>query len=104
VVYIARAFAHQAEFFGIISRLTLPSQVISLTPTLGTDWNGNDAVFFRVVLADNAIPRNELLAFTKRISHSITMELNPNEEWGVWPYFDFITQTEHARMKQPTWA
>lgn len=103
-MYIARAFAQQAQFFGVISRISLPTQVVSLTPTLGTDWNGNDAVFFQVVLADNAIPRNDLLAFTKRISRSIITELNPNEEWGVWPYFDFITQSELARMKQPTWA
>jgi hypothetical protein len=104
VMYIARAFAQQAQFFGAISRLSLPPKVVSLTPTLGTDWNGNEAVFFQVVLADNAVPRDQLLAFTKEISHSIITQLNPNEAWGVWPYFDFITQSELARMKQPTWA
>jgi hypothetical protein len=103
-MYIARAFAQQAQFFGAVSRLSLPQQVVSLTPTLGTDWNGNEAVFFQVVLLDNAVPRNQLLAFTKQISQSIITQLNPNEEWGVWPYFDFITQSEVARMKQPTWA
>jgi hypothetical protein len=104
IMYIPRAFAQQAQFFGAVSRLSLPPQVVGLTPTLGTDWNGNEAVFFQVVLADNAAPRNQLLALTKRISHDVIMQLNPNEEWGVWPYFDFITQSELARMKQPTWA
>ena len=104
VVNSARAFVQQAQFFGAVSRLSLPPQVVSLTPSLGTDWNGNEAVFFQVVLADNAAPRNQLLAFTKQISGSIIAQLNPNEEWGVWPYFDFITQSEQARMKQPTWA
>jgi hypothetical protein len=82
----------------------LPPQVVSLTPMLGTDGNGNDAVFFRVVLADNSVPRHQLLAFTRQISASIIDQLNPNEEWGVWPYFDFITQSEEARNKQPMWA
>jgi len=104
VMYIAKAFAQQAQFFGAVSPLSLPPRVVSLTPTLGTDWNGNEAVFFQVVLADNAVPRTQLLAFTKQISQSIVSRLNPNEEWGVWPYFDFITQSEQARMKQPTWA
>jgi hypothetical protein len=103
-MYIARAFAQQAQFFAAVSRLSMPAQVVTLTPTLGTDWIGNEAVFFQVVLADNAVPRNQLLAFTKQISHSIITQLNPNEEWGVWPYFDFITQSELARVKQPTWA
>jgi len=101
VTYIARAFAQQAQFFGAISRLSLSPQVVSLTPSLGTDWNGNEAVLFQVVLADNAVPRTQLLAFTKQISQSIITQLNPNEEWGVWPYFDFISQSEQARMKQP---
>jgi hypothetical protein len=103
-VYIARAIAQQSEFFGAVSRIMLPPQVVSLTPMLGTDGNGNDAVFFRVVLADNSVPRNQLLAFTRQISASIIAQLNPNEEWGVWPYFDFITQSEEARNKQPIWA
>ena len=101
---IARAFAQQAQFYGAISRLSLPPQVVALTPSLGTDWNGNEAVFFQVVLADNAVPRNQLLAFTKDISHAIITQLNPNEAWGVWPYFDFITQSELARINQPTSA
>jgi hypothetical protein len=103
-MYVARAFAQQPQFFGAISQVTLPPQVVSLTPTLGTDWNGNDAVFFQVVLADNAVPRNQLLAFTKQISNLIVTQLNPNEEWGVWPYFDFINQSEQALMKQPIFA
>ena len=91
-------------FFAAVSRIMLPPQVVSLTPMLGTDGNGNDAVFFRIVLADNSAPRNQLLAFTRQISASIIAQLNPNEEWGVWPYFDFITQSEEARNKQPILA
>ena len=103
-VYIARALVQQTQFLAAVSQLSLPSQVISLTPRLGSDWNGNDAVFFQVVLADDSVPRNQLLTFTKDISKSIVTQLNPNEDWGVWPYFDFITQSEETRMKQPAWA
>ena len=104
VVYIARAIAQQPQFHAAVARISLPQQVISLTARLGTDGNGNDAVFFQVVLADNSVPRAQLLALTKQISQAIVNQVNPNEEWGVWPYFDFITQSELARMNQPTWA
>ena len=104
VVYIARAIAQQPQFHAAVARISLPPEVVSLTARLGADWNGNDAVFFQIVLADNSVPRPQLLAFTKQISQTIVNQLNPNEEWGVWPYFDFITQSELARMNQPTWA
>ena len=101
---IARAFAHQAQFFAAVAQVALPTQVLSVTPTLGTDWNGESAVFFDVILADNSVPRSHLLAFTKEISRAIVREIRPLEEWGVLPYFNFLTQSERARMKEPTWA
>ncbi len=82
----------------------MPPQVLSVTPTLGTDWNGESAVFFQVVIDDNSVPRAGLLAFTKEISHAIIQRIRPLEEWGVLAYFNFLTQSEHARMKEPTWA
>jgi hypothetical protein len=103
-VYIARAFAHQAQFFAAISKVVLPAQVLSIAPTLGTDWNGESAVFFQVILADNSIPRPQLLAFTKQLSHAIIQPIRPLEEWGALPYFNFLTQSEQARMKEPAWA
>jgi hypothetical protein len=103
-VYIARAFAHQAQFFTAIAQVALPPQVLSVTPTLGTDWDGESAVFLQVILADNSVARAQLLAFTKQISRAIIQQIRPLEEWGVLPYFNFLTQSEHARMKEPAWA
>jgi len=103
-VYIARAFAYQTQFFGAIAQVALPPQVLSVTPTLGTDWDGESAVFFQVVLADNSVPRPQLLAFTRQISRAIVHEIRPLEEWDVLPYFDFLTQSEQASMKEPASA
>ena len=93
---IARAFAYQAQFFASVGQVAFPPQVLSVTPTLGTDWNGESAVFFDVILADNSVPRPQLLAFTKRVSRAIVQEIRPLEEWGVLPYFNFLTESEHA--------
>jgi hypothetical protein len=67
-----------------------------VTPTLGTDWNGESAVFFEIVLADG-IPRAQLLPITRQISQSIVQQVQPLEEWGVLPYFNFLTQSEQAK-------
>jgi len=104
-VYIAKAFANQAEFFAAVDHAasTLPPG-ISVTPALGTDWDGEPAVFFQIVLADNAGARAQLLALTKQISQGIVQQVQPLEEWGVLPYFDFKTQTDKAKMKEPAWT
>jgi hypothetical protein len=103
-VYIARAFAQQAQFLTAIAHVPLPPEVVSVKPTLGNDWDGEPAVFFRVIVADNAVPRPQLLEFTKKISQAIIQQIRPLEEWGVLPYFDFLTQGDAARIHEPTWA
>jgi hypothetical protein len=100
-VRIAKAFVHQAQFFAAVAQVALPPQVLSVTPTLGTDWNGESAVFFDVILTDNSVPRDQLLAFTKQISRAIVQAVRPLEEWEVLPYFNFLTESEQARMKEP---
>jgi hypothetical protein len=97
-VYLAKAFAQQPQFLAAVAQAagTLQPQVVAVTPTLGNDWNGESAVFFQVVLADG-IPRAQLLPLTRQISQSIVQQVQPLEEWGVLPYFDFLTQSERAR-------
>lgn len=97
-MYIARAFAHQPQFFAAIAQAAddLQEHVVAVTPTLGNDWDGESAVFFQVVLADG-IPRAQLLPLTRQISQSIVQQVRPLEEWGVLPYFDYLTESEQAR-------
>lgn len=105
-VYIAKAFANQAQFFDAIEQvaIALSPQVVSVTPRLGTDWDEESAVFLEVILADNAVPRAQLLSFTKEVSRAIVRQVRPLEEWGVLPHFRFLTETEKSRIKEPAWA
>ncbi len=104
-MYIPRAFVQQAEFVAATAQAAnaLQPDVVRVTPILGTDWNGESAVFFQVVLADGT-PRAQLLNLTKQISWFIVQQVQPLEEWGVLPYFDFSTQSEQARIEEPTLA
>jgi hypothetical protein len=106
IVNIARAFVNQAQFFAAVAQAAsvLPAQIVSVMPSLGTDWNGESAVFFQIILADGT-PRGQLLNFAKQISQAIVQQVQPLEEWGVLPYFNFRTQSEQARItEEPTWA
>jgi hypothetical protein len=104
-VYIARALAQQPQFLAAVAHAAsgLPHPVVSVTPSLGTDWNGESAVFFQIVLADGT-PRSQLLSLSKQTSQAIVRQVRPLEEWGVLPYFNFRTQTEQARIHEPTLA
>jgi len=104
VPFIAKAFANQTQFFTAIAQVELPPQVVSVTPALGTDGDGESAVFIEVILADDAVPRSQLLSFTRQVSRGIIWQVRPLEEWGVLPHFRFLTQTERSRMKEPAWA
>jgi len=101
-VYIPKASAQQAEFLVEVSRATrhlVGTDVVSVITTLGNDWSGEPAVFFTVILSDRA-SRHDLLSTTKRIQHDIIMDLQPLEQWGVLPYFDFRSQSEQAAIDQ----
>ena len=104
-MYIARGFTQQSEFFAAIAEAArgLPDSIVSVTPSLGTDWDGEPAVFFQIVLTDGT-PRGELLNLTKEISQAIVRQVQPLEEWHVLPYFNFRTESEQARIKEPMWA
>ena len=97
-MYLAKAFAHRAQFFAAVAQAAdaLRPQVVSVEPTLGNDWNGESAVFFQVTVADGIL-LPQLLPLTRQISESIVQQVQPLEEWGVLPYFDFLTQSEQAR-------
>jgi hypothetical protein len=78
--------------------------VVSIIPTLGNDWTGEPAVFFMVYLADDATPREQLLKISNQVEEAIEQQIQPLERWGVFPYFNFRSQSEHAKLHPPALA
>jgi hypothetical protein len=101
-VQFPRAFTEQPLFQAAIDRATqrLAPDVVDITPTLGNDWSGAPAVFFMVILADAASRREQLLSITNQVSSFIVQQVQPLEQWGVLPYFNFRSQSEQARINQ----
>jgi len=105
-VNIARAFAQQAQLDEAINALkpTLGPDVVRLRYTLGQDWSGESAIFFRIVLSDRASRRDQLRKATNQIESAIEECLQPLEQWGVLAYFSFRSQSEQAVLQEEAWA
>ena len=103
---IARAFVQQAQLDEAVGNLKpeLGSDVVTLRYTLGQDWSGEPAIFFRVVLSEQASRRDQLRSSTKQIENTIMQRLQPLEEWGVLPYFSFRSMAEQAALQEEAWA
>jgi hypothetical protein len=106
IVNIARAFAQQAQLDEAVGNLkpALGSDVVTLRYTLGQDWSGEPAIFFRVVLSERASQRDQLWSSTSQIENAIMRGLQPLEEWGVLPYFSFRSMAEQAALQEEAWA
>jgi len=57
-----------------------------------------------VILADTATGRDQLLSVANHVSEVIIQQVQPLEQWGVLPYFNFRSQSEQAKLHQPTFA
>jgi hypothetical protein len=105
-VYVPTAFAQQAQFRETVNRAAqqLRPHVIDLTFTLGNDWSGEPAVFFMVILSNAASQRDHLLKTTNQVSNAIVQLVQPMEQWGVLPYFNFRSEAEQTKINQQSLA
>ena len=72
--------------------------------TLGEDWSGDPAIFFRVLLSDRASRRDQLYSVTSRVKDAIVQRLEPFEQWGVLPYFSYRSQAEQSMLQEAPWV
>jgi hypothetical protein len=68
---------------------------------IGQDWSGQWAIFFRVMLSDDAA-QNRLRDIVPRVMWGTSDRLDiPN--LGLFPYFDFRSESEQAKVPEPAW-
>jgi len=69
---------------------------------MGHDWNGDAAVFFRILLSDDASRVDTLAEVTSRISDTLFENLRLDES-EYTPYFNFRSKSEQEKLKDPEW-
>lgn len=82
----------------------LAPDVVDLTFTVGSDWSGEPAVFFMVILSNAASRKDQLLRTTSQVSNTIVQMVQPVEQWGVLPYFNFRSEAEQAKINERSLA
>ena len=102
-MHVPRAFVQQSQFQTAIAQVAqgLAPEVVGIVPTLGDDWSGEPAVFFMVILADSFTRQDRLLNMINHVSEAVEQQIQPLEQWGVLPYFNFRSQSEQARFNEP---
>lgn len=81
---------------------SLAPDVVRIRYEIGKDWSGEWAIFFRIVLTDDAA-KNRLRAARTKVVWSLDQQLDfPG--LGVYPYHNFRSVSEQASMQEPAWA
>lgn len=105
-MYVPKGVAEQEQLAAAIAKVEqmLGEDVVRLRYTIGTSWSGEPAIYFRVLLSDEASRRDRLHKVATHVRAVIQEHLDPLNSWDLFPYFSFRSQTEQDTMKEPAWA
>ena len=99
------AFVDQGKIATAVRKAqkALGPDVVRIRYSLGEDWIGESAAFFRIVLSDDASHIVRLREIAQRVTATIVREVKP-EELGLQAYFNFRSVSEQAELKEESWA
>ena len=104
-MYLPMAVQKQPQINAAINAVIteLSPAVQRINYEIAQDWSGQWAIFFRVLLSDEAASRNRLRAVVTNVVWRMSERLDlPG--LGLFPYFDFRSQAEQAVLNEPAWA
>lgn len=84
-----------------VERLLAPD-VVHIRYEIGADWSGDWAVFFRVVLSDEA-SKDRLREVATKVVWRLAGHLD-FPALGLFPYHNFRSESEQAVLREETWA
>ena len=80
----------------------LAPDVVHIRMRVGYDWSDHPAIYFRVILSDEASQRDRLLEVIQRVRGMVRNELG-FDELEHYPYFRFRSKSEQAQLRDPAW-
>jgi hypothetical protein len=105
IMMMPPAIAKQPEINAAVAAVVreLSPAVQHIRYEIAPDWSGQWAIFFRVLLSDDASNAMNLRETAPRVMWRMSEKLDlPN--LGLFPYFDFRSQSEQAKLNEPAWA
>jgi hypothetical protein len=93
----------QAEIAEAVAQVerSLAPDVVHLFYKITTDWSDEWAIYFRVVLSDDAAT-NRLRQVVANVESRLA-EVLDFEALGLFPYRHFRSESEQAALKQDVW-
>ncbi len=103
-MYPPSAVAKQPEINAAISKVLelLAPDVVHIRYDIGRDWSGDGAIFFRVLLSDDA-SKTRLREVTTQVVWRLA-EFIDFPSMGLFPYHNFRSVSEQALLKEEAWA
>src|SRR5437667_1226187 len=103
-MYLPSAVTKQAEIQAAIREVerALAPDVVRIRYDIGEDWSGQWAIFFRIVLTDDAA-RRRLRDIANKVVWGLARQLD-FPEMGVFPYHNFRSASEQAELREEAWA
>jgi hypothetical protein len=103
-MYLPSAFTRQNEIDAAANQVAaqLAPDVVRIRYEIGEDWSGQWAIFFRIVLTDDAAKRR-----LRAIATKVVWELSRRLDFpgmGVFPYHNFRSVSEQAMLQEEAWA
>ena len=80
----------------------LAPDVVHVRMNIDTDWADCPALYFKVVISDDASRDERLGEVTNRVRETFKTQLDLYS-LEPFPYFNFRNQSEQAKLKEPAW-
>lgn len=80
-----------------------PGEVVGIRYSISHDWNGDPAIFFRVLLTDDASRTEALADVAGRVREKLFDNLRLRES-DYTPYFYFRSKSELEKMTDSEWG
>lgn len=102
-MYLPSAVTKQQQINGAVSEVVrlLAPDVVYIRYDIGQDWSGDWAIFFRVLLSDDASRQRR-----KEIATSVVWRLAERLDFasmGLLPYHNFRSVSEQALLQERAW-
>jgi len=79
----------------------LGPEAVDVTYQVRPDSTGEPAIFFLIVLKDAATRKDVISETTGRIATILINEVQPIENWGLHPFFNYRSESEQQRRNGP---
>lgn len=104
LMYLPAAITRQDQIDVAVDQVAteLSPDVVRIRYDIGEDWSGQWSIFFRIVLTDEAAKRR-LRDIATKVVWGLANRLDfPG--MGVFPYHNFRSVSEQAKLQEEAWA